>query len=247
MLRGKSKDIGNDAQRRSRRVDIGIADHELLEDIVLDRAGELSRRHPLLLGGDDKERQHRQHGAVHGHRHRHLIERNAGEQRAHVVDRVDRDARHADVAADARMVAVIAAVGRQVEGDRQALLSGRQVAPVEGVGILRGGEARILPHRPRLGHIHGRVGSAQIGRDARIAVEEIEPRKIVRPVDRFDRDALGREPWLGYGGRGHGRHIRERDGGKIWDRSHGTLDRSSVNRRCRLYAAAHKRLSVIEV
>ena len=44
-------------------------------------------RHALLLGGDDVERQHRQHRAVHGHRHAHLVERDAGEQRAHVVDR----------------------------------------------------------------------------------------------------------------------------------------------------------------
>ena len=55
-------------------------------------------RHALFFRRDDEEREHRQHRAVHGHRHAHLVERNAGEQRAHVVDRVDRDARHADVA-----------------------------------------------------------------------------------------------------------------------------------------------------
>ena len=126
VLRGKRKDIGNDPQRRSRRVDISIADHELLEDVVLDGAGEFFRRHALLFGRDDKERQHRQHGAVHGHRHRHLVERNAGEQRAHVVDRVDRDARHADVAAHARMVAVIATVGGKIERNRQAFLARRR-------------------------------------------------------------------------------------------------------------------------
>jgi hypothetical protein len=34
----------------------------------------------LFLGGDDVERHDRQHGAVHGHRHAHLVERDAVEQ-----------------------------------------------------------------------------------------------------------------------------------------------------------------------
>jgi hypothetical protein len=42
------------------------------------------------------------------------------EQDAHVADRVDRDARHADVAGDARMVAVVAAVRGEVERDTEA-------------------------------------------------------------------------------------------------------------------------------
>jgi hypothetical protein len=44
----------------------------------------------------------------------------AREQDADVGDRVDRDARHADVAGDARMVAVVAALGGEVEGDAEA-------------------------------------------------------------------------------------------------------------------------------
>ena len=155
---------------------------------------ELFRRHALFLGGDDVERQHRQHRAVHGHRHRHLIERDAGEQRAHVVDRIDRDARHADVAGDARMIAVVAAVGGEIEGDRKALLPGREVAPVEGVGILRRGEAGILPDGPRLGDVHGRVGAAQIGRRCRDRCRGNRGPRGRRAVDRLHRDAFRREP-----------------------------------------------------
>ena len=44
------------------------------------------RRHALLLGGDDVEREHRQYRAVHGHRYRHAIERNARKQGSHVED-----------------------------------------------------------------------------------------------------------------------------------------------------------------
>ena len=159
---------------RSGRIDVGVAHHELLEDVVLDRAAELFGRHALFFGGDDIERHDRQHRAVHGHRHGHLVERDAGEQRPHVVDRVDRDARHADVAGDARMVAVVAAMGGEIEGDREALLAGGEIAAVEGVGVFRRGEAGILPDGPRLGDVHRRVGAAQIGRDAGIGVEEVE-------------------------------------------------------------------------
>ena len=174
---GVGEDVGDDPHRRRGRIDVGVAHHELFEDVVLDRAGELLRRHALLLGGDDVERQHRQHRAVHGHRHAHLVERDAGEQRAHVVDRIDRDARHADVAGDARMVAVVAAMGGEIEGDREALLPGGEIAAVEGVGIFRRGEAGILPDGPGLRDVHGRVGAAQIGRDAGIGVEEVEARR----------------------------------------------------------------------
>ena len=145
---------------------------------------ELLRLHPLLLGRGDVERQHRQHGAVHRHRHRHLVERDAVEERARVVDRVDRHAGHADVAAHPRVVGVVAAVGGQVEGDAQALLAGRQVAPVERVGLLGGGEAGVLPDRPRLGGVHRRVGPAQ---------ERAEARARCR-ARRAPRGARGRRP-----------------------------------------------------
>ena len=166
VLRGVRKNVGDDADRGRGRIDVGVPHHELFEDVVLDRARQLDLRHALFLGGDDVERQDRQHGAVHGHGHAHFVERNPREQRAHVVDRVDGDTRHADVASHARMVTVVAAVGGEVEGDREAFLAGGEVAPVEGVGILGSREAGILPHRPRLRHIHGRVGAAQIGRHA---------------------------------------------------------------------------------
>ncbi len=197
MRRGVGEDVGDDAQRRLRRIDVGVAHHEFLEDVVLDRAGELFRRHALFLGGDDIEREHRQHGAVHGHRHRHPVERDAAKQRAHVVDRVDRDARHADVAGDARMIAVIAAMGGEIEGDREALLAGGEIAPVEGVRILGGGEAGILPDRPWLGDVHGRVGTAQIGRDAGIGVETVEPLEIAGAVAALHRNLFRREPGRG--------------------------------------------------
>ena len=34
------------------------------------------------------------------------------------------------------MVAVVAAVGGEIEGDREAFLAGGEIAPIEGIGIL---------------------------------------------------------------------------------------------------------------
>ena len=92
---------------------------------------ELVLRHALLLGRDDVAGQHRQHGAVHRHRDADLVERDAVEQDLHVLDRVDRHAGLADVAGHARVVAVVAAVGRQVEGDADALPAGGQRLAIE--------------------------------------------------------------------------------------------------------------------
>ena len=168
LLRGELEDVADDPHRRLRRVDVGVADHELLEDVVLDGPGELLGLDALLLGRDDVEREHRQHRAVHRHRHAHLVQRDAVEELAHVVDRVDRHAGHADVAGHPRVVAVVAAVRRQVERDRQALLAHREVAAVEGVGLGRGGEAGVLADRPRLVDVHRRVRPAQVRLDAGI-------------------------------------------------------------------------------
>ena len=93
VLGGVAEDVADDPHARARRVDVGVADHELLEDVVLDGPGQLLGLDALLLGRGDVERQHRQHRAVHGHAHRHLVQRDAVEERARVVDRVDRDAR----------------------------------------------------------------------------------------------------------------------------------------------------------
>ena len=91
------------------------------------------RRDALLLARDDEEREHRQHGSVHRHRDGHVLQRDAVEQRAHVVNGIDRHARHADIAFDARVVRIVAAMGREIEGDREALLSGGDIAAIEGV------------------------------------------------------------------------------------------------------------------
>jgi len=220
-LRGVGEDVGDDPHRGRRRIDVGIAHHELFQNVILNGAREFFRRHTLFLGGGDEQREDRQHRAVHGHRHAHLVERDAGEQRAHVVDRVDRHAGHADVAGYARMIAIVAAMGGEVERHRQALLSGREVAAIEGVGIFRRREAGVLPHRPRLVDVHGRVGAAQERRDARPGIEEVDALEIAFAVAGVDRDFLGRQPRGGRPGSGGRRDSFESNICEIGYAAHG--------------------------
>ena len=74
-------------------------------------------RRALFEARDDVERENRKDRAVHGHRNRYLRKRDFVEQHLHVHDGVYRDARLADVADDARVVGVVAAVRGQVERD----------------------------------------------------------------------------------------------------------------------------------
>ena len=185
-------DVGDDTHGRLGRVDIGVADHELLEDVVLDRAGEVRLCDALLLGGDDVARQHRQHGAVHGHRHAHLVERDAVEEQLHVLDGIDSHTRLSDIAGHARMVAVIAAVGGEVEGDGQALLPGGEIGAVEGVGLLRRREAGILPDRPGPVGVHGGARPAQEGRESGQRAQMLHLLEVGGRVERLDGYAFRR-------------------------------------------------------
>ena len=103
-------DVGHDPHARLGRIDVGVADHELFEDVVLDGPGELVLAHTLFLGRHHVSREHREHSAVHGHRHGHLVERDLVEEDLHVLDRVDGDAGLADVADHPRVVAVVPSV-----------------------------------------------------------------------------------------------------------------------------------------
>src|ERR1700685_2650080 len=115
------------------------------------------------------------------------------------------------------MVAVIAAVGGEIESDREALLAAGEIAAVEGVGILRRGEAGILPDGPWLSDVHGGIGAAQERRDAGIAVEVGNTGEVGGTVAALDRDAFRGEPGRSRRG-GSGRRI-----GKIELRKIGNL------------------------
>ena len=153
-------DVGDQLQARLRREDVGAAAEILLDDVVLHRALQLARVRALLLGDRDVERQQPGGGGVDRHRGVHRLERDAVEQRPHVADVADRHPDLADLAPRQRVVAVVAGLGRQVEGDRQPGLPAREVRPVERV---RGGGRRVAgvgAEQPGL--VAGRLGHSVI-------------------------------------------------------------------------------------
>src|SRR5690606_18543801 len=92
------------------------------------------------------------------------------------------------------VVGVVAPVGGEVEGHRQALLAGGEVALVEGVGLLGGGEAGVLAHRPGAGGVHGCPGPALEGGEAGQVVEVVDTGQVFGGVEGLDGDALGGLP-----------------------------------------------------
>ena len=194
VARGVANDVTDDAHRGGWRVDVGVANHELLQDVVLDRPRQLVLRHTLLFRRHHVARQHRQHGAVHGHGHAHLVERNLVEQDLHVLDRVDRHPGLAHVTGHARVVAVVATVGGQVKGDADALPAAGQRLAVERIGFLGGRKAGVLADGPGPHRVHAGLGAAQVGLKARQRVGVGQIGCVGRGVQRLDRDAVRGEP-----------------------------------------------------
>ena len=152
--------------------------------------------HALLLAGHHEHGQHGDDRAVHGHRHRHLLERDAVEEDLHVLDRVDGHAGLAHVTLHPGVVAVVAAVGGQVEGHRQAHLAGGQVATVEGVGLLGGGEPGVLADGPGPVGVHGGPDAADERGEAGqvVALVGRDRGQVLGRVQGLDVDALGGGP-----------------------------------------------------
>ena len=134
---GVCEDVTDDAHRRRRRINERVAHHEFLQDVVLNGARQLFLRHALLLSRRDVEGQNGQHRTVHRHADAHLVERDVFKEALHVLDAVDRHPGLAHVALHAFVVAVVATVGGEVEGNAEALLAGREVAAVKRIAFLR--------------------------------------------------------------------------------------------------------------
>ena len=148
-LDGVGDHVGDQPHARGRRECVGAPAEVFLEDVVLSRALELLLGDPVLLGGDDVQRQQPRGRGVDRHRGVHLRERYAAHQRGHVAAVRDRHADLAHLAARELLVGVIAGLRRQIEGDREARLALLQVAAVELVGGARGGVAGVRAHHPR--------------------------------------------------------------------------------------------------
>ena len=158
--------VPNEAHRRIDRKTPLLLGDVLLDDVGLDRSGQaLGRRGVLRIarGGGDVESEHDRGGCVDGHRNGHLAEVDAGEQRLHVVERVDGGALAPDLAERARVVGVVAHQRGHVERGREPGLAVLEQVAEARVGLLAGAVAGELAHRPQPPAIHGGVDAAREG------------------------------------------------------------------------------------
>ena len=121
--------VGHQLQRRGGREDVLLLGDELLEDVVLQRAGQLRARHAHLLGRGDVHGPDHGRGGVDGHGGADLADRQAVEQDLHVGQAGDGHAAGAELALRLGLVVVVAVEGGHVVGDRQAGPAGRRSAP----------------------------------------------------------------------------------------------------------------------
>ena len=141
----------------------------LLEDVVLDGAADALPGDVLLFGQHEIEREEDRRRGVDRHGGRDAIERDAFEQAPHVGDRVDRHSHPSDLAARHRVIAVVADLGRKIEGDREpAGALGEEIA-IAPVRLRRVREAGVLAHRPETALVHLAVDAAGEGKAAGFA------------------------------------------------------------------------------
>ena len=193
VLRAVLDHVGDQPHRRLDREAPLLLRDVLLEDVGLDRAGELVRADPLAFADHHVEgEQHRGRG-VDRHRGADLVERDALEEPLHVVERVDGDALAADLAERARVVGVVAHQRRHVEGGREAGLAVLEQVVEALVGLLDRAEAGELAHRPVAAPVHRLVRPAGERVLARLAdLVGVLAAQVLGPVLRFDRLARHR-------------------------------------------------------
>jgi hypothetical protein len=161
VLRSPFEAVNDQAQRGLDREAPRVLRHVLLEDVVLDRAAELLRRDALPLRRRDVERPENDRRTVDRHRRRHAIQRDAVEQRLHVGETRDGDARLANFPFRPRVVGVVAHERRKVECHGQAglpVLEEELEACVRVTGAAEPGE---LPHRPQPPAVSGRMDATR--------------------------------------------------------------------------------------
>ncbi len=157
------EDVGDDPHGFLGGVDVGAAGHVFLEDVVLDRAGDFVGRDALFFCYGDVHAEQDGGGGVDGHGGGDFVERDAVEEDFHVGQRVDGNADFADFALAHGGVRVVPHLGREVKGDREAGLAGREQVFVAFVGFLGGAEAGVLAHGPEAAPVHGRLDAAGVG------------------------------------------------------------------------------------
>ena len=106
-----AKYLGNDLHGRTRWVDVGVANHKLFEDIVLNGTAQLMGWNPAFFGRNNKKCQDGDHCSVHGHADRQLVQRQIPEQDLHILHRVNGDSGLAYIGHGSGMIRIVTAMG----------------------------------------------------------------------------------------------------------------------------------------
>ncbi len=175
-------------------IDVGVAHHELLEDIVLNGTCHFFKFGSLLKTGIDVECEYREHCAIHGHRYRHFVQWNAVEENLHVVDRADRHTGFAHITNNAFVVGIIAAMCSKVKCYRKSLLARGEVASVKSVGLGGCREAGILAYCPGTHGVHATVGTTEVGRKSCDIVQVLHSFEIFFGIDALYGDKFWGKP-----------------------------------------------------
>ena len=133
----------------------------------MDGAFEFGQFNSRLLRRSDVKCHDGDDGTIHGHRHRHAIQRNAIKEHLHVFNAIDGNPCFANISCHPWVITVIASVGSQVKRYAQSCLTCSEVSSVEGIAFLRCGKTCVLPDSPWALAVHARVGSSQIRETAR--------------------------------------------------------------------------------
>ena len=193
------EDVGRDLERRSRREYVGAPGRILLQQVVLDGAGQVAPRDPVLARNREEKSEQDGSGRVDGHGDRHPVERKTLGEQSHVLDRRDGDPRLSDLAASQRVVGVVTHLGRQIEGHREAGLSLLEQVSVAAVRLPGGAISRVLAHGPVARPVHLRADTAGKGElpRGRLPVERPDGNAGARRGGGLGRSSLLRLPSTG--------------------------------------------------
>ncbi len=153
--------VNHQAHARRRGIDVLLLRDVLLENVVLDGAGNLLPVGALFF------RHHQVHGPEHagggvdGHRDGGLFEIDAVEQDFHVLQRVDSDAALAHLAFAGRMIGIVAHQRGQIECNRETAAAMLEQVLVALVRFLGRCEPREHAHGPELAAVAGGVNAAR--------------------------------------------------------------------------------------
>src|ERR1700687_2445384 len=168
-LRPELEGVNDQAHRGRGRIDVLLLRDVLLENVILQSAGNFLPVGALLFRNDQVHGPEHAGRRIDGHRCRDFFQGDTVEQDLHIFERINGHAALANFAFAGRVVGVVAHERGQIEGNGESAAAVFEKILVALVGFFGRGEAGEHAHRPQLAAVAGRVNAARVGRFARVA------------------------------------------------------------------------------